>query len=441
MESTMFEEAIFIVKKLREHRFQAVFAGGFVRDTLLGIRYNDIDIATSALPDQIEKLFLKTVGIGKSFGVITIIMDKYSFEVATFRSDGEYLDGRRPSSVQFCSMKEDALRRDFTINGMFCDPISNKVIDYVKGLEDIVTQTIRFIGNPEDRIEEDRLRMLRAIRFAVRFDFDIEENTWKAIINNAHRIKDVSQERIRDELVKMLRYRKFDKTLNLLRTSNLLKEMIPELTALYGCEQASEWHPEGDVWIHTICALERLPECTDELIWGTLLHDIGKPETTIHHENGYISSKGHDKLGATIAENILKRLRLSNDFTEIVTYLVRYHMQVKDINKMKKSTFRKFINRPYIDDLIKLSLADSMACGLTELPEWYKTFEKRKEEFEDQEVVPPCLVNGKDLIDMGFKPGPLFKTILEAVLNEQFEERIKSKASALQYVKDAFLNK
>jgi len=435
-----FKNAMYILKVLQNNKHDAVIAGGWVRDKLIGVPSKDIDIATSAKPEEVEALFEKTIPIGKAFGIISVIINEDQFEIATFRSDGNSLDGRHPDSITFSSMEEDAERRDLTINGMFYDPFLDFVIDFVKGKQDIKDKVIKFIGNPRERIQEDYLRMLRAIRFAIKLDFKMESDTFRSIIENSKHITKISSERIKDELIKMFRLGKPRNTLYLLSFCLLLEEILIEVYILKFCDQNPGWHPEGNVWEHTIIAMENIfknnENPSDELIWATLLHDIGKP-TTQTVEDGVIRSHGHAKEGADIARKILKRLKFSNDFIEKVTRLIYDHMGVKEIKKMKKSTFRKYLAKPYIEDLIKLAFADSQACGIKSHTKWYNTYLERKEKLSNEviEILPSCFVNGNDLIRLGFKPGPKFKKILGEIMELQLNEEIKCKDDAINYIK------
>lgn len=438
-EVTYSEAALYIVKTLQDKNYQAVYAGGCVRDMLMKRTPKDIDIATSALPDQIEQLFKRTIPVGKAFGVINVLIEDHDIEVATFRSDGNYDDGRRPESIAFCSMKEDARRRDLTINGLFLDPIKNQIYDFVNGQQDILLKTIRFIGNPEQRIQEDKLRMLRATRFATQFTWPIEAYSAFFIKRCAHEINQISNERIQEELTKILQAEVsfgFKGLLDL----HLLQYVLPEIYKLKGCQQNKTWHPEGDVWMHTLYLLHKLSEYTDNkiLLWAGLLHDVGKPETT-YTEDGIIKSKEHAKVGAKIAEKILKRLKFSNKETEAIYQLVYNHMSIKQAKEMRKSTLRKYLGRPDIENLMTLSYYDSLA-GIGDV-DWYRFLIKKKIEFKNEQkpILPPCLLNGYDLISLGFKPGPEFKKILENILDLQLEDQIISKEQALKFVKENYV--
>lgn len=428
-------DAIKIIKKLNDNGFQAVLAGGCVRDFILGLPSNDYDIATNATPEVIESLFEKTIPVGKSFGVIIVIENGKEYEVATFREDGKYSDNRRPDSVTFGSIEEDAKRRDLTINGIFYDPINEKYYDFVNGVDDIQRKIIRFIGDANKRIEEDKLRILRACRFSIKFDFDFEKKSFEAIKNHAHEIQTVSIERISDEFLKILRLRKHKKAFDLLFETKLIDYILPEVTSLQGAEQPSDYHPEGDCLVHTIKTLENLPEdASDELLMGMLLHDIGKPSTFELLDR--IRFNGHDKKGAEITEIILKRMKFSNDFIERVVSLVSNHMKFMAAPIMKMSTFKRFVRQPYFNEHLALHKADCLSSHGS--LDNYNFVIKKMNEIPPEKIKPPKLISGKDLLDLGFIQGPIFKTILEDIDDKQLEETIKDRESALLYVKQQY---
>jgi poly(A) polymerase len=397
----------------------------------------DVDIATSATPDQVEALFEHTIPVGKSFGVIVVLVDGEQFEVATFRNDGQYSDGRRPDSVSFSSMREDAVRRDFTINGMFYNPITDQFVDYVNGQEDLKNKLVRFIGNPQDRIDEDRLRMLRAVRFAVRYDFGIDSESFQAVVKNAHRIIDISSERIRDELTKMLRQHKPRKMLNLLYHTGLLGMVLPGVKAMIGCMQNPAFHMEGDVFEHTIRVMEALSkDASDELLWATLLHDVGKPPCTVF-DNGVIRSHGHAAMGAEMTQEILTHYKFPNKFIDRVVDLVADHMKPYEAAKMKKSTIRRLLGKPYFGELVNLCVADCEGTDKAEgsngkfVMDWLPVFERVKANLKDEPVLPDPFINGRDLIGMGYTPGPIFREILEYVAELQLEGLVTTREAAL----------
>jgi poly(A) polymerase len=424
----MKEQALYIVEKLQNAGYQAVFAGGCVRDMYLGITPNDYDVATNALPEIVESLFERTLAVGKSFGVIVVLIDGFEIEVATFRSDGESSDGRHPDSVTFSTMKEDALRRDLTINGMFYDPIEKRIYDFVGGHKDLLNNIVRLIGNPEDRIKEDKLRMLRVVRFASRFKFAIASDTLEAVSKHAHEITDVSAERILDELLKILRAKNFGISIDLLFQTNLIEYILPEVKAMKGVEQPADYHPEGDVLTHTILALEYLPEdASDELLMATLLHDVGKPPTQVYADR--IRFNEHDIKGADLTREILKRLKCSNDFSDHVIKMVKGHMKFMQVKDMRTSTLRRFFSVPKFNEHMLLHRSDCMSShkkldNLEFLEEKMKIYEPM-EPTPVKNALPPRLFTGADLLAMGFKQGPIFKTILVEV--EQAIEYVSKK--------------
>jgi poly(A) polymerase len=433
----MKSQALKIINILKDHGHQAVIAGGAVRDMLLGIEPNDWDISTSALPDEVEALFEKTIPAGKNFGVIIVVLDGFEIEVATFRSDSARSDGRRPDSVIFTSMKEDAKRRDLTVNGLFYDPSEDKIIDYVGGQKDIKDKVIRFIGDPDARITEDKLRLMRAVRFSARLDFEIVPETIEAIKRHTPEVAMVSPERLADELLKILRAGNFKRSFDLLFETKLIDYILPEVRAMGGCEQPPEFHPEGDVFIHSMIALENLPnDASDELLMATLLHDVGKPSTQTFEDR--IRFNGHELAGKDISREILKRLKFSNDFTDHVLSLIENHMKFSRVKEMRISRLKRFMAMNKFEEHMALHRADCLSSyGLLDnyefLLEKLKTFEP--EEVKPQKVnLPPRLITGNDLLEMGFKQGPIFRTILTDVEDKQLEGTFASKEEALKYV-------
>jgi tRNA nucleotidyltransferase/poly(A) polymerase len=424
-----------VVRRLRERGHIAYFAGGCVRDALLGFSPKDIDIATDAHPEQVQQIFTRTVPVGAKFGVIRVLENEREFEVATFRSDGAYLDGRRPETVSFSSAEEDARRRDFTINGMFYDPIADTVVDYVGGREDLERRVIRAIGAAQLRFGEDRLRLLRAVRFAAVLNFEIEGKTWNALREEAKEIHAVSPERIRDELIKILadarRLRGFD----LLDTSGLLEQILPEVSALKGCQQPPQFHPEGDVFVHTRRMLEFLPADAPALLaLMVLLHDIGKPPTqTCDPAEGRIRFNGHDEVGASMSVAVMERLRFSTDEIETVAGAVRSHMMFKDVPKMRPAKLRRFMARDNFPLELELHRVDCLSSH-GDLENFEFLLQKEKE-FQNEPLIPPPLVNGHDLISLGLSPGPRFGEILEKVQTAQLEGEIRSREEALALVR------
>jgi poly(A) polymerase len=432
----MNSKALHIVQTLSEHGHKAYFAGGCVRDFLLGSTPNDIDIATSALPDEVESLFPKTLAIGKAFGVILVVDEDQEFEVATFRSDGSYSDGRRPDSVKFTSLEEDAKRRDLTINGMFYDPLAQKIIDVVDGQTDLRQKLVRLIGDPKQRIEEDKLRLLRVIRFAAKLDFEIDPETFSVVKQFAHQITIVSPERIGEELTKILRVKNKKRAIELLFDTGLIEHVLPEVKKMEGCDQPVEYHPEGDVLKHTLLAISNLPEdASDELLWGTFLHDIGKPVTQTFEDR--IRFSCHDTKGKEITENILRRLKFSNEFIEHVSALVGNHMKFMHVRDMRVSKLKRFMNLNKFEEHVSLHKADCMSSheGLDNydfIVEKLKTFEATPEKVILSKL--PRLVTGHDLLNMGYKQGPIFRTILTDIEDQQLEDTLSSKEAALEYI-------
>lgn len=432
----MEEAARKIVRVLQEAGHEALFAGGCVRDRLRGVEPKDYDIATSATPDEILALYPKGDTIGAHFGVILLREGGHSFEVATFREDGVYSDGRRPDKVVFSSAERDASRRDFTVNGMFFDPVRDKVVDYVGGRQDLAKGLLRAIGDPDERFQEDYLRLLRAIRFATRLDFEIEEKTWQAIEESAPRVVAISPERIRDELdriwVSPNRLRGFD----LLVESGLMKALLPEILALQGCEQPPQWHPEGDVFVHTRLMLSLLPEeASLPLVLSVLFHDIAKPATqTFDEENERIRFNGHDRIGAEMARGIMKRFRYSNAITDAVVSGVANHMTFKDVQKMRTSKLKRFMARETFEDELELHRVD--CAGSNGNLGNYDFLVARREEFANEPLIPPRLVTGKDLIDRGWKPGPRFKEVLTRIQDLQLEGSLTTREEAFAWLEE-----
>jgi poly(A) polymerase len=347
-----------VLRRLRSSGFDAYFAGGYVRDRLLGIASGEIDIATSAPPDRIEALFPKTVAVGRAFGVILVLEGDFKFEVATFRSDGRYQDGRHPENVVFSSPEEDAKRRDFTINGMFFDPDTDKVIDFVGGKADLDRKVLRAIGDPRQRFTEDRLRLLRAVRLAARLKFAIDPATDRALREMAPAIVQVSGERIRDELAKMLVHPSRSAALESLRETGLLLHILPEAAVMEGVPQPPEYHPEGDVWTHTKLALDTLKDPTFELALAVLLHDIGKPPTFVRADR--IRFNNHDHVGADMSARIADRLKLSNEQKDRIVWLVQKHLAFLQWELMRPSTLKRLLAHEHIGDLLRLVRADTL---------------------------------------------------------------------------------
>jgi poly(A) polymerase len=444
-----------IVVKLRSAGHQAYFAGGCVRDILLGIEPKDFDVATSATPDVVMGMFAKTYSVGAHFGVVLVCTPdgdggEIATEVATFRHDGAYSDGRRPDAVRFSAdPREDVLRRDFTINGMLLDPMvfeetgnaASAVLDYVGGQEDLQDRVLRAIGEPALRFAEDKLRMLRGVRFAARLGLEIEPRTMAAIRAAASEIGQVSCERIRDELTRMLTEGHARRAFELLDETGLLAFVLPEAVKMHGVEQPPQFHPEGDVWVHTMLLLEKLgPGVSPTLAWGALLHDIGKPATFRPPDpkkpGDRIRFDGHVEVGVRMAEEILGRLRFSNEDTEQIVALVKNHMRFGDILQMRESTLKRFLRLPKFDEHLALHWMDaSSAHGDLSLYEFAK---ERYEATPVETRKPQLLVTGKDLIAAGYRPGPEFKGMLETAEDAQLEGRAATTEDGLAVVRERF---
>ena len=425
-----------IARRLQNAGHIAYFAGGCVRDELLGHPPHDYDIATSAKPTEVQALFPHTQAVGAHFGVILVMEHGRAFEVATFRSDHQYIDGRRPEMVTFSTPEEDAERRDFTINGMFHDPVSARFIDFVGGQRDLQNKTLRAIGDATARFREDKLRLLRAVRFAARFDYEIEADTWNAIRAHAADIHAVSAERIREELVKIFAHPNRVRGFDLLDQSGLLKEILPEIEALKGCEQPPQFHPEGDVFVHTRAMLELLPpDASATLALSVLFHDIGKPPTFRYHAHeDRIRFSGHDRVGAEMTERVMERLRFSRAETDRVTEAVRQHMVFKDVQKMRTAKLKRFMAREGFDEELELHRVDCTSShGALDNHEF---LQNKAAEFANEPLIPPPLVTGRDLIALGWTPGPRFGTILESVQTAQLEGTLTTTEQALAWIKE-----
>jgi poly(A) polymerase len=427
-----------LAERLRASGHTAYFAGGCVRDLLRGQTPKDIDIATDARPEIVQKLFPRTYAVGAHFGVIVVPENEFQFEVATFRSDGAYLDGRRPVEVHFATAEQDAARRDFTINGMFFDPEKDEVIDFVGGRADLDRKLIRAIGDPAQRFAEDRLRMLRAVRFATVLGFEIDPATWDAVVASASSITQISAERIREELVKIFLSPNRARGWDLFDASGLMKAALPEIETMKGCEQPPQFHPEGDVFKHTRIMLEMLPaEASLPLVFSVLFHDVAKPATAIVDEEGRIRFNGHDRVGAEMTEQIMERLRFSRAEIDATVEAVRQHMVFKDVPNMRIAKLKRFMARPTFEDELELHRVDCASShGMLDN---YEFLLEKKEEFASEPIIPPPLVRGDDLIAMGLKPGPNFGEILEAVETRQLEGALKDREEALSWVKQEFL--
>jgi poly(A) polymerase len=427
-----------LADRLRAAGHIAYFAGGCVRDLVRGQAPQDIDIATDARSEEVQKIFRRTYAVGAHFGVIVVLENDWQFEVATFRSDGAYLDGRHPVAVNFASPEEDARRRDFTINGMFFDPPNDAVIDFVGGREDLNARLVRAIGDPAQRFAEDRLRLVRAVRFATVLDFEIEAATWEAVVRAAGTIGEISAERIRDELVRIFLSAHRTRGWDLLDASGLMKQILPELEALKGCKQPPQFHPEGDVFQHTRLMLQLLPdEVSLPLVLSVLFHDIGKPPTSSVDEKGRIRFNGHDRIGAEMTEGLMQRLRFSRAEIDATVEAVRQHMVFKDVTNMRIARLKRFMARPTFADELELHRVDCASShGMLDN---YDFLQRKQEEFSNEPIIPPPLVRGDDLIALGLKPGPSFGEILEAVETRQLEGTLRDREEALAWVRQEYL--
>ncbi|GJQ60932.1 MAG: CCA tRNA nucleotidyltransferase [Candidatus Scalindua sp. AMX11] len=459
--------AIAVIKRLNEKGFKALFAGGCVRDMLLGSVPKDYDIATEARPQDIEKIFNRTIPVGAQFGVILVRENHFEFEVATFRSDGIYSDGRRPDSVTFCDAKGDALRRDFTINGMFYDPVKKKHFDYVGGEKDLHNNIVRAIGDPYERFNEDRLRMIRAVRFACSFNYTIERQTAEAIKALSHKILSVSAERIKEEVVKILIGPNSHTGIRMLDELNLLNKILPEVTNMKGVRQPVNFHPEGDVFTHTLLALSKLDaarkslepsliEDSDpkrvaegaflkndtklkravawsrDLAMALLLHDIGKPVT--FEITDRIRFSNHDNVGARMAAKICERFKMSKAEKERIVWLVKRHLYLTNAQMMRVSKLKRLFAHEGYPELAELYRLDSLAS--TGNLEDYNFCQEMYDKLGEEEVKPEPLITGHDLIALGLTPGQIFAKILETIKDEQLENKITTKAEALERVRE-----
>lgn len=427
------EKARAILRRLRESGFIALFNGGCVRDRLLGIPVKDYDIATDARPEVVQRLFDNTVAVGARFGVIMVIIDGDPFEVATFRADAPYVDGRRPSSVSFGTIEEDAKRRDFTIGGMYYDPFEDRLIDTVGGMRDLRAGIIRAIGNAYDRFAEDHLRVMRAARFAARLNFTIEPETHAAMRATAPMVPKVSAERIGEEIVRLMTEGGAARGMDIMVETGLMKEVLPEILPMIGCEQPVNYHPEGDVYVHTRIAVAMLsPGCSESLAFGILFHDVAKPQTRAE-QNGKVTYYGHTDIGAQMATDILTRLRRSRAVQERVAYLVKNHLKLTMAPRMRTSTLKRMLSEDGFDELLEVSRMDALASS--SYLGHYHFCRRAMTQMTPAQIRPPRFISGSDLIGMGFKPGPAFKNILKEVEDLQLDGEIADREAAIAYVR------
>lgn len=434
IDSPRFETAVRIVRRLRDAGYPTLLAGGVVRDALLGrAQESDIDIATAAPPETVMRLFPRHAAVGASFGVVIVVEDDHPFEVATFRSDDAYLDGRRPVRVTYTTPEEDAARRDFTLNGLFYDPLDGRLIDFVGGEADIRARIVRAIGDPGDRFAEDHLRILRAIRFAARLDFDIDPATWSALRARVGTLERISRERVRDELVKALTRPGAGRALRLFLESGALGVILPEAAAMAGVNQPEVFHPEGDVFTHTCLMYEHAVfPLTTELAMGVLLHDVGKPPTYREAEDR-IRFDGHPEAGARMARHILERLKFGRAETETVEALVREHLRFIHVMQMRPSTLKRFLRMDRFEAHLELHRLDCLASHRDLSHHAFCV--QRLAELGTEALRPPPLLGGDDLIALGLTPGPLFKLILSELEDLQLEGRLATREEALDHVK------
>jgi len=450
-----YRSALQVARHLAVLDHQAYFAGGCVRDMLLGREPQDYDVATSATPEQVQAAFVRTESVGAHFGVVLVIDtddngNRIVSEVASFRSDGAYSDGRRPDAVRFSTdPREDAVRRDFSINGMLLDVLRYErgdrlidcVLDYVGGISDLEAGIVRAIGDPHLRFAEDKLRMLRAVRFAARLGFTIDARTMAAIREQAAEIHVVSAERVRDELTRILTEGAARRGFELLDESGLLQQILPEIVRMKGVEQPPQYHPEGDVWIHTLMLLEHLPAGSSAtLAWGMLLHDVGKPATFTppdpNKPGDRIRFNGHVEVGMAIARTILNRLRFSNEDCVQIIALIQHHMQFGDVMKMKQSTLKRFLRLPKFEEHMELHRTDVLSSNKNLA--LYDYAAAKLDELGHEQIKPKLLITGEDLIAAGYKPGPGFREMLTAAEDAQLEGDVSTKEEAIGLLAERF---
>ncbi len=424
-----------IVRRLQDAGFVAYWVGGCVRDYFLGREPEDYDVATNALPEQIENIFPRTVAVGRKFGVMLVVEQEKQFQVATFRAEPDYQDGRRPEKISFGDARADALRRDFTVNGLFYDPIYKQLHDWVGGEADLRTKILRTIGSPTERFAEDHLRLLRAVRFAAQLGFQIEAETFVALQANASKIKDISAERIHDELVKLLCAPNAARGLDLLRESGLLEQVLPEIAATVTCEQSPDFHPEGTVFNHLRLMLEQLPTgAPPSLPWAVLLHDVAKPVTAVRDSaTGSIHFCGHEKMGAEMAEALLQRLKFSRKQTDEIVACVLQHMQFKDVKNMRKATLRRLLLRETFPLELELHRLDCL--GSHQRLDHYEFLVDQATQLANQPAIRPSLLTGNDLLAMGVKPGPQLGALLAEIREQQLADELKTPEEARKWVR------
>jgi poly(A) polymerase len=429
--------ALIIVERLRSAGFAAYLVGGCVRDRILGLKAKDYDIATDARPESVAGLFDNTIGVGEKFGVMMVVLGGEQFQIATFRAEAGYLDGRRPSAVRFGTLEADVLRRDFTIGGMYLDPATGQIIDLVGGRRDLRAGVIRTIGDADSRFAEDHLRMLRAVRFAARLNFTIDSGTWAGIQRNAPKIAKIADERIGDEVAMIMTQGGAAHGLDLLVDSGLAAIILPEVLALRGCPQPANYHPEGDVYRHTRLMLSMLPRgCAETLAFGALFHDIAKPQTLVIAADGKMTYYGHTDIGSRIAADVLQRLRRPRTVQSRVAYLVHNHLRMMMAPRMRRATLKRMLAEEGFEELLELSLLDTLASSSA--LGFYHFCRDAMTSMGEAEIRPPRLINGDDLIAMGLAPGPSFKQILHEVDDHHLDGTLKTRDEALHYLQEHY---
>jgi poly(A) polymerase len=429
-----------ICERLLGNVYQALLVGGCVRDLLLGREAADYDVATDATPEEVIKLFPGSIAVGAEFGVVLVVEDGTKVEVATFRSDVGYSDGRHPDRVVYSTTpKDDVQRRDFTINGLLMRHDTGEVLDFVGGQADLKAGVIRAIGEPDRRFREDKLRLMRAVRFAARLGFRIEPQTLAALRRHALEVTGVSAERLRDEMTKLLTEGAARRGFELLDQTGLLAAVLPEIQAMKGVEQPAQFHPEGDVWVHTLLMLEQLPAgCSPTLAWGVLLHDVGKPSTfTPASETGdRIRFDGHVEVGVCMGQEICRRFRFANEATAQIAALIANHMRFKDVGEMRRSTLKRFLRLSRFQEHLELHRLDCL--GSHQRLETYETIRRILAETTPEQIRPPRLLTGDNLKEMGYRPGPLFREILGRVEDATLEGQVRTEEEAREYVRHHF---
>lgn len=429
------DKALDIVQRLRQAGHQAYLAGGCVRDRLLGRPPKDYDIATNATPTSIQAVFPDTIPIGSQFGSVVVVVDHEPFEVTTFRFDGPYSDGRHPAQIRYGTLEEDVRRRDFTVNAMMYDPVDDRVIDLVNGREDLRRGLIRAIGDPHERFAEDRLRMVRAVRLACGLGFAIDGPTLQAIREHAEAVTQVAWERIGAEITRTLMEGGARRGVELLDETGLLDVILPEIAAMKGCDQTPDYHPEGDVFVHTLTLLQHLDSPTETLAYGCLLHDVAKPPCR-QPAGERVTFYGHPELGADMATDILHRLKRSRAVTERVAWLVRYHLRYTQAPKMRLSTLKRFLGEDGILELLELCRIDALSSN-GDLG-YYEFCHRKLAELGHEEVSPEPLLRGRDLIGLGYAPGPSFSAMLGAVEEAQLEGTLRTREEAVAWVRETY---